>query len=132
MTPPVAASTAPASDGVNPYQLELSGGYTGLELGGGAPSYTGGQFQATLGQNFFAHPNHSFNLSGVFRLAALSNAAGESVNMVHFGLQGGYEFHAVPNIFSIRTFAGIGTNVLSTPDFSVGPGITRAMDNQRA
>lgn len=129
-TAPDARAAAPASDSASPYQLQLSGGYAALNLGSEAPTYSGGQFEARVGQNFYVHPQHSFSLNGVFRLAGLSNNSGENLNLVHFGLEAGYEAWVAPRIFSLFAFAGLGTNILHATGAEVAPGVTRDLNNQ--
>ncbi len=141
MTPPVSTTTHPASapatapaattgNSVPPYRLQLSGGYTSIALGNGAPTYSGGIFQTQVGQAFHVDPRNAFFLNGVFRLGALSDGAGHDVSLVHFGLEGGYEGWIAPEILSAFVYGGIGTNVLYSRQFGVAPSVTRALDNQ--
>ncbi|HKX12304.1 MAG TPA: hypothetical protein VJP40_04055, partial [bacterium] len=83
--PAPAAAPQEPSPQVTPFRLQLSGGYTSLNLGNGGPSYSGGLFQATVGQNFHVHPQHAFFLNGVFRVGGLSDGSGSEVSLVHFG-----------------------------------------------
>ncbi|MCE9623903.1 MAG: porin [Deltaproteobacteria bacterium] len=146
MTPPVASTNTPASgpasappapapaassgNPVAPYRLQMSGGYTSLALGGSAPSYSGGMFQTTVGQNFNLDSRNSLFLNGVFRLGALNDGSGHDVSLVHFGLEGGYEGWIAPGWLSAFVFAGIGSNILYSQQAGVAPSITRALDNQ--
>lgn len=108
----------------------MGGGYTSLNLGNGAPAYSGGLFQTTVGQAFHVSPQHSFFLDGVFRIGALGDGAGNDVSLVHFGLQGGYEVWVVPHILSLNAFVGIGSNILYSQQAGVAPSTTRALNNQ--
>ncbi len=131
MTPPVSGAARVTREPVSPYRLQLSGGYTSLDLGNGAPTYSGGQFQAQVGQAFHLHPQHALFLNGVFRLGSLSTGQpNEDLSLVHFGLEGGYEVWPAPEILSLFAYAGLGTNVLYSQNAGVGPGITRTLDNQ--
>ncbi len=104
--------SGPVRREVPAYRLELGGGYSHVALGNGGPEFSGGHFQARLGQDFIVHPQHSFFLGGVFRNAYLtSRDAAEDLSMAHFGLEGGYEAYLVPDMLSLFTFAGIGTNI---------------------
>gem|GEM_PF-2858147 len=129
--PPPAQPAAPAAPtSASPYRFQLSGGYTSLSLGNGAPTYSGGLFQANVGQSFTPHPNHHLFVNGVFRLGSLNNAAGENIQLVHFGLETGYELWLAPRIFSLFTYVGLGSNILHSDQASVAPGLTRSLDNQ--
>ncbi|HEX5033274.1 MAG TPA: outer membrane beta-barrel protein [bacterium] len=115
---------------MTPFRLQLSGGYTSLNLGNGGPSYSGGLFQATVGQNFHVHPQHAFFLNGVFRMGGLSDEAGNDISLVHFGIEGGYEAWLAPEILSLFLYAGLGSNILYSEQAGVAPSVTRELNNQ--
>lgn len=132
MTPPTPARSASTAPVTPPFRVELGGGYTSLNLGVGGESYSGGQFQARMGENFHLHPQHALFLNGVFRLGNLSNSSGRELSMVHFGLEGGYEATLAPGILSAFVFAGLGINTFYSTNFNGGYRDGLSIDNQSA